>query len=94
VAARASSFALREDNIRDVGEALNVSVVLVGSVRRAGNQVRISAQLVDTANGIQLWSDVYRHDLQDLFRIQEEIAVAIVKALQLELLGDSGKQSC
>jgi len=92
VAARASSFALRENNIRDVGEALNVSVVLVGSVRRIGNKVRISAQLVDAANGIQLWSDVYRHDLQDVFRIQEEIAVAIVKALQIELLGESGKR--
>jgi TolB-like protein/Tfp pilus assembly protein PilF len=92
VAARASSFALREHDLRDVGEALNVSVVLVGSVRRAGNRVRISAQLVDTATGIQLWSDVYRYELQDVFRIQEEIAVAIVKALQLELLGDGDER--
>ena len=90
VAARTSSFAFRDYNVRDVGEALNVSVVLEGTVRRAGNQLRISAQLVDTANGFQLWSQVYQHELQDVFRIQEEIAHSIVKALQIELLGDAG----
>jgi tetratricopeptide (TPR) repeat protein len=63
-------------------------VVLQGSVRRAGDQLRISAQLVDTGNGFQLWSDVYKHELKDVFRIQENIALAIVKALRLELLGD------
>ena len=92
VAARTSSFAFREYDVRDVGESLNVSVVLEGSVRRAGNQLRISAQLVDTANGFQLWSEVYRHELKDVFRIQEEIAVSIVKALQLELLDAAGKR--
>jgi len=92
VAARTSSFAFREYDVRDVGESLNVSVVLEGSVRRAGNQLRISAQLVDTSDGFQLWSEVYRHELKDVFRIQEEIAVSIVKALQLELLGAAGKR--
>jgi TolB-like protein/Flp pilus assembly protein TadD len=90
VAAHTSSFAFRNNDVREVGEALNVSVVLVGSVRRAGNQLRISAQLVDTANGIQLWSEVYRHELKDVFRIQEEIAHSIVKALKLKLLGADG----
>jgi TolB-like protein/Tfp pilus assembly protein PilF len=89
VAARTSSFAFREYDVREVGEALNVSVLLQGTVRRAGDQLRISAQLVDTGNGFQLWSDVYDHKLQDVFRIQEEIAHAIVKALRLELLGGS-----
>jgi TolB-like protein/Tfp pilus assembly protein PilF len=90
VAARTSSFRFREYDVREVGEALNVSVVLQGTVRRAGDQLRISAQLVDTGNGFQLWSDVYNHELQDVFLIQEEIAHAIVKALRLELLGDTG----
>jgi TolB-like protein/Tfp pilus assembly protein PilF len=90
VAARTSSFAFRDYDVRDVGETLNVSVVLEGTVRRAGNQLRISAQLVDTASGFQLWSEVYQHELQDVFRIQEEIALSIVKALQIELLGDAG----
>ena len=58
-------------------------------MRRAGNQLRISAQLVDTTTGFQLWSEVYQHELKDVFRIQEEIAVSIVKALRIELLGDS-----
>ena len=90
VAARTSSFEFREYDVREVGEALDVSVVLQGTVRRAGDQLRISAQLVDTGNGFQLWSDVYDHELKDVFRIQEEIAHAIVKALRLELLGDPG----
>jgi len=90
VAARTSSFAFRDYDVRDVGEALNVSVVLEGTVRRAGNQLRISAQLVDTATGFQLWSEVYRHELKDVFRIQEEIALSIVKALKIELLGETG----
>jgi len=88
VAARTSSFAFRNSDVREVGEALDVSLVLEGTVRRAGEQLRISAQLVDTDNGFQLWSDVYDHELQDVFQIQEEIAHAIVKALQIEVLGD------
>ena len=90
VAARTSAFAFREYDVREVGEALNVSLVLVGTVRRADDQLRISAQLVDTSNGFQLWSDVYTHELRDIFKIQEEIAHSIVKALKLELLGDAG----
>lgn len=92
VAARTSSFALRESDVRDVGEALDVSVVLQGTVRRADDQLRISAQLVDTGSGFQLWSEVYEHELRDVFRIQEEIAHAIVKALRIELLGDPGSR--
>ena len=61
--------------------------MLQGTVRRADEQLRISAQLVDTSSGFQLWSDVYNHELQDVFLIQEKIAHAIVKALRLELLG-------
>jgi TolB-like protein/Tfp pilus assembly protein PilF len=90
VAARTSAFMFREYDVREVGEALDVSVVLQGTVRRAGDRLRISAQLVDTGNGFQLWSDVYNHEMEDVFRIQEEIAHAIVRALRIELLGDSG----
>lgn len=88
VAARTSSFAFREYDVREVGQALDVSLVLEGTVRRAGDQLRISAQLVDTGNGFQLWSDVYDHELRDVFQIQEEIAYSIVKALSLEVLDD------
>lgn len=90
VAARTSSFAFRDKSAREVGEALDVSVVLEGTVQRAGNNLRISASLVDTDNGFQLWSDVYDHELEDIFLIQDQIAHAIVEALQLELLGDAG----
>ena len=90
VAARTSAFAVRDYDVRDVGEALDVSLVLVGTVRRASDQLRISAQLVDTSNGFQIWSDVYNHELQDIFKIQEEIAHSIVKALKIELLSASG----
>jgi len=90
VAARTSSFAFRNANAREVGDALDVSVVLEGTVRRAGNKLRISASLVDTDTGFQLWSDVYDHELVDVFLIQDQIAHAIVKALQIELLGITG----
>jgi len=90
VAARTSSFAFRDNSAREVGEALDVSAVLEGTVQRAGNNLRISASLVDTDNGFQLWSDVYDHELEDVFLIQDQIAYAIVEALQLELLGDAG----
>jgi len=90
VAARTSAFAVRDFDVREMGEALDVSLVLVGTVRRASDQLRISAQLVDTSNGFQIWSDVYNHELQDIFNIQEEIAHSIVKALRLELLSAVG----
>ena len=90
VAARTSSFVFREHDVREVGEALNVSVVLEGTVRQAEDQLRVSARLVDTSDGFQLWSDVYNYEHRDVFRIQEEIAHAIVKELRVELLGETG----
>jgi TolB-like protein len=92
VAARTSSFAVRDNDVRKVGESLDVSVLLQGSVRREGDQLRISAQLVDTSSGFQLWSEVYKHELKDVFQIQEQIAQAIVKALKLELLGEPDRR--
>jgi len=87
VASRSSSFAFKGKNqdIRQVGEQLNVSTVLEGSVRKAGNRLRITAQLIDVADGYHLWSDRYDRDLEDVFAVQDEIAGSIVKALRMVL---------
>jgi len=90
VAARTSSFAFKQRNedIRTIGEMLNVRTVLEGSVRRSGDQVRITAQLINVDDGFHLWSETYDRELDDIFRIQAEIAHSIVEALKLELIGD------
>ncbi|MDH3404399.1 MAG: tetratricopeptide repeat-containing serine/threonine-protein kinase [Acidobacteriota bacterium] len=87
VAARASSFQSREGafDVREIGRRLNVQAILDGSVRKAGNRVRITAQLVSVADGYHLWSDRFDRELEDIFAIQDEIAVAVVNALQLTL---------
>jgi len=89
VAARTSSFAFkgRQADVREIGRQLNVSTVLEGSVRRSGNRVRITAQLIDVDNGFHLWSSTYDRELDDIFRIQDEIAHNIADALKLELIG-------
>lgn len=92
VAASSSSFSMSQLDVKKVGETLNVSVLLLGSVRREKDQLRISAQLIDTNNGFQLWSDVYDHQIDDVFDIQEKIAKAIVSSLQINLLGDKDHQ--
>lgn len=90
VAARTSSFAFRETDrdIREIGEALNVSTVLEGSIRKAGNRIRITAQLIDAADGYHLWSDSFDRELEDIFAIQDEISAAIVAALKVHLSGE------
>jgi TolB-like protein/tetratricopeptide (TPR) repeat protein len=87
VAARTSSFAYKGRNvdIREVGRELGVETVLEGSVRQAGDTVRITAQLVDTETGFHLWSETYDRQLEDIFQVQDEIAQNIVEELQLEL---------
>lgn len=92
VAARTSSFAFkkRNEDIRTIGEMLNVRTVLEGSVRRSGDQVRITAQLINVDDGFHLWSESYDRELDDIFSIQAEIAHSIVEALKLELIGDDG----
>ena len=92
VAASTSSFLVSQFDVKEVGKALDVSVLLLGSVRRDKDQLRISAQLIDTKNGFQLWSDVYDHSIDDVFDIQEKIAKAIVDSLQIKLLGDKPLQ--
>ena len=95
VAARTSSFAFKGQNlpVTDIGEALDVAAILEGSVRRAGNQLRVSAQLVEVESGFQLWSDVYDRELRDIFTVQDEIAGAIVEAMTAALVGNSSPET-
>lgn len=87
VASRTSSFAFKgkETSIPAVATELNVGTVLEGSVRRAGNQVRITAQLIDATSDTHLWSETYDREMKDVFAIQDDIAHSIVKALQVKL---------
>jgi TolB-like protein len=89
VAARTSSFAFkgRNEDVRVIGQKLNVRTVLEGSVRRSGDQVRITAQLINVEDGFHLWSETYNRQLDDIFAIQDEISRSIVDALKLELIG-------
>jgi TolB-like protein/Tfp pilus assembly protein PilF len=90
VASRSSAFAFKGQNqdIRKVGEQLSVNTVLEGSVRKAGNRLRITAQLIKVADGYHLWSERYDRDMEDVFAIQDEIAQSIVKALRVMLSDD------
>lgn len=87
VASRTSSFALKNEvlSINDIAERLNVNHVLEGSVRKMDNRVRITAQLIDAETDKHLWSETYDRHLSDIFRIQDEIATAVVDALREEL---------
>ena len=89
VAGRTSSFSFKGKNedLREIGHALGVSSVLEGSVRKQGDKVRITAQLIQTDNGFHLWSESYDGDLKDVFELQERIARAITHALQVVLVG-------
>jgi len=90
VTARTSSFSFKGKDIAipEIARRLRVAHVLVGSVRKAGNTVRISAQLVDAATDTQLWSQSWDRKLDDVFAIQDEIAADVVKQLKVELLGE------
>ena len=87
VIARTSSFVFRgkEQDVRQIGEALDVGTVLEGSVRRAGSRIRVTAQLINTSDGAHLWSERYDRELTDIFEVQDEIAVAITGALKVKL---------
>src|SRR5580658_10173074 len=91
VPARTSSFAYkgRYVNVRDIGKDLQVGTILEGSVRSAGTEMRITAQLINAQDGLHLWSETYDRKFTDLFKLQDELAVAIVKALQVNLNGAS-----
>jgi TolB-like protein len=87
VIARTSSFAFKDTDmtIAEIADILGVQAVLEGSVRRSGDRVRISAQLVDASNGYNLWSGLYERQLTDIFELQDELARSIVNALRAEL---------
>ena len=87
VVGRSSSFSFKGKNqdLRQIGEALSVRTVLEGSVRRAGNRVRITAQLVDVTDGYHLWSERYDREIADVFAVQDEIAAAIAAKLKTTL---------
>jgi len=90
VAGRTSSFQFKGRNIdlRKVGQKLGVSSVLEGSVRKQGNRLRVTAQLVNVEDGFHLWSERYDRDLDDIFAIQDEIALFITEKLKVTLLED------
>ncbi len=87
VASRTSCFSFKgkEVDIRQVGEKLGVASVLTGSVRKIGNRIRITAQLVNVESGYHLWSETYDRQLEDVFAIQDELSRAIAEALKLQL---------
>ena len=93
VAARASCFAFkgRREDLRVIGERLDVATVLEGTVRRAGPRLRITVQLANAADGYQLWSERYDREMTDVFEVQDEIASAIAKRLRGTLQGASDR---
>jgi serine/threonine protein kinase/Tfp pilus assembly protein PilF len=90
VASRTSAFHLKGKgyDIQEIGSKLKVQTVLEGSVRKAGNRLRITVQLVDIADGYHIWSEKFDRDLDDIFAIQDEVTLAIVDKLKVKLLGD------
>src|SRR5262249_34748254 len=96
VTARTSAFAFRgkEQDITKIAEALRVSTILEGSVRKSGNRLRVTAQLIDAADGYHLWSQRYDRALADVFVMQDEVAAAMAAALRLKLGGPpAGRRS-
>ncbi|UCC83664.1 MAG: tetratricopeptide repeat protein [Gemmatimonadota bacterium] len=93
VAARTSSFAFKGKgySIQEIGRELGVATVLEGSVRKAGDRLRITAQLTTAADGYHLWSQTYQRQMEDMFAIQDEIARAIVDILRVKLLGEQDR---
>jgi serine/threonine protein kinase/tetratricopeptide (TPR) repeat protein len=90
VAARASSFQFKGkgEDLAVIGRKLNVATLLDGSVRKAGNRVRISVQLISISDGYHLWSETYDRTLDDIFAVQDDIAQSVVKELRTTLLGE------
>ncbi|HTA43485.1 MAG TPA: protein kinase [Bryobacteraceae bacterium] len=92
VTARTSAFVFRggQQDVQQIGETLHVANVLEGSVRKSGNRVRISVQLIEVAEGNTLWSERYDREMTDVFEIQDEISQAIVGKLKVQLASQSG----
>lgn len=94
VAARTSTFSFKEQSvgIKEIGRKLNVGHVLEGSVRIAGDKLRITAQLVSVADGFQLWAEIYDRDCTDIFSIQSEISAAVARELNLKFGGENKRR--
>jgi len=90
VVARTSSFSFKGQNVNvaTIAHELNVGAILEGSVRRAGNTVRITAQLINTVTGFHLWSATYDRPFTDIFKVQTEVATAVAHQLEIKLVGD------
>ncbi|HET9391807.1 MAG TPA: helix-turn-helix domain-containing protein, partial [Steroidobacteraceae bacterium] len=88
VVARASAFSFKGKSVdvREIGRRLNVDTVLEGSIQKVGDRLRVTAQLIDAGNGYHFWSERYDRQMTDVFAIQDEITLAIVKQLKVELL--------
>ena len=95
VAGRTSAFSFKgkQQDLRAIGEQLNVRTVLEGSVRRSGKRVRITAQLIDVTDGYQLWSERYDREIEDVFAVQDEIASAIAGKMKTTLQGGTAARS-
>jgi adenylate cyclase len=95
VASRSSSFRFRgkDHDAAEIGRRLNVSTILEGSVRRAGDQLRVLARLVDAGDGYGVWAETYERRMGDVFAIQEDISSSIVRQLKLHLSGDKARLS-
>jgi adenylate cyclase len=91
VTSRSSVFSLKGQNldIPTVAKQLNVAHILEGSVRKAGNRVRVTAQLIEANSDIHMWSETFDRELDDIFAIQDEIAAEVVRVLQIEILGEA-----
>lgn len=94
VASRTSVFTYKKDikDIREIGKELNVSTVLEGSVRKAGNKIRVTAQLINTENGFHIWSENFDGEMEDIFTVQDEISRKIVDKLQDSFSHEEQKQ--
>jgi adenylate cyclase len=94
VKARTSSFAFKGKNedIQKIGELLHVSNLLEGSVAKAGNKLRITAQLIQASDGNHLWSDTYDRDMQDIFAVRSEVAQQVAETLKVRLLGEDKRK--
>ena len=90
VAARTSAFSFKgsNTNVSEIGRVLNVNSVLEGSVRKSGDRLRITVQLINASDGYHLWSERYDRQMKDIFDVQDEITLAVVDALRVKLLGE------
>ncbi len=90
VAARTSAFSFKGRNVdvSEIGNALNVKTILEGSVRKAGNRLRISVQLINAADGFHIWSERYDGEMKDIFDLQDEITLAVIDELKVKFLSE------